>query len=115
VKVIIAGSRSISDIRHVEQAIAESGYEITEVVSGKARGVDTLGEQWAEAHGVPVKQFPADWNKHGKRAGFIRNEEMGRYADAAVICWDGSSNGSRHMRDWMLTLWKPVYVKVVQP
>lgn len=113
-KVIVAGSRSISDIGQVEQAIAESGFEITEAVSGTARGVDQLGEQWAEARGIPVKRFPANWTRDGKGAGFIRNWEMGLYADAAVLAWDGKSRGTHYMMNCMKRLGKPCYVKVVE-
>lgn len=92
-KVIIAGSRGITDYAIVERAIRESGFQITEVVSGTARGVDRLGERWAAEHGIPVAPFPADW-KIGKNAGILRNAQMAEYAEAAIIIWDGSSNGS---------------------
>ena len=96
-KTIIAGSRTISSIQIVEQAILESGFEITEVVSGKAKGVDTLGEVWAALHGVPVKGFPANWDEHGKAAGYIRNIAMAHHADALIAVWDGVSRGTGHM------------------
>jgi hypothetical protein len=97
-KVIIAGSRTITDYALVEQAVAESGFPITEVVSGRARGVDALGEQWAVRHHVPIRYFPADWAKHDKGAGPIRNQEMAHYADALILVWDGQSRGSAHMK-----------------
>ena len=96
-KTIIAGSRGIKDYLIVEQAIKESGFKITEVVSGGANGVDKLGVKWAERHGIPVKHFPANWDKHGKAAGPIRNAEMAKYANAAVIVWDGESRGTANM------------------
>jgi hypothetical protein len=97
-KVIIAGSRTIKDARLVEDAIRLSGFHITEVVSGKCPdGVDKLGEDWADANRIPVKPFPADWNKLGNAAGPIRNEQMAKYADALVCVWDGVSRGSRSM------------------
>ena len=79
------------------QAIAESGFKISEVVSGMARGADTLGEMWALEHGVAVMQFPALWNVFGKRAGMIRNKAMACYADALIALWDGQSPGTEHM------------------
>jgi len=96
-KVIIAGSRSITSYRLAEEAVAASGFEITEVVSGTARGVDRLGELWAARHGVPVTRFPADWGAYGKQAGFVRNADMAEYADALVALWDGGSRGTQHM------------------
>lgn len=102
-KLIIAGSRDISDIHHVSDAFFKyfENYRLpsifTEIVSGGARGADALGEYFAEAHGIPVKKFPADWDKHGKAAGFIRNKEMAEYADALLLLWDGKSKGSENM------------------
>jgi len=98
-KTIIAGSRTITDMAHISEAVDESGFEITEVVSGCADGVDKLGEEWADWMGLPVKRFPADWKQYGKSAGYQRNEEMARYADALIAIWDGSSKGTAHMID----------------
>jgi len=64
VKVIIAGSRNIDDydaLWNIMESLPIKGY-ITEIVSGKARGVDTLGEGYAKDISVPVAEFPADWN-----------------------------------------------------
>lgn len=96
-RTMIAGSRSIVDYAVVEDAISKSGFLITEVVSGGARGVDTLGEEWSRRYLVPLKVFPADWEKYGKRAGPIRNVEMGNYAEALIAVWDGYSSGTKHM------------------
>ncbi len=112
-KVIIAGSRSITDPVQVAQAIKESGFEVTEVVSGTARGVDTLGELWAEAASVPVVRFPADWNQYGRGAGYRRNAQMAEYADALVAVWDGQSRGTNHMIEQMESRRKPVFVATV--
>lgn len=96
-KTIIAGSRTIEDYDIVLAAILASNFDITEVVSGTAKGVDILGERFAEDIEIAIKKFPADWNKYGKRAGYIRNEEMADYADAAICVWDGESRGTQHM------------------
>ena len=96
-KTIIAGSRTIEDYATVEAAIAASGFTITQVVSGCARGVDRLGEQWGYAHNALIARFPADWKRYEKRAGIIRNKEMAAYADALVAVWDGQSTGTAHM------------------
>jgi hypothetical protein len=75
-KTIIAGSRDITDYEFVAAAIAASGFDVTEVVSGGARGVDNLGELWAKRRGINPSVFKADWTKFGKAAGAIRNEFM---------------------------------------
>jgi hypothetical protein len=85
--------------------------QITEIVSGAARGIDSLGERWAEYRPdpIPVKQFPADWDTHGKAAGPIRNRAMADYADALLVVWDGKSRGTKNMLDHVYRLKKPVY------
>lgn len=96
-KCIIAGSRTITDISKVKQAIEKSGWNIEEVVSGGARGVDALGEVYAQDNGKAVKRFPADWSKYGRSAGAIRNKQMADYADALIAVWDGKSKGTKNM------------------
>lgn len=96
-KTIIAGSRTINDPSLVEEAVRKSGFKITEVLSGGARGIDRLAEAWARRSNLPVRCFPADWKRYGKRAGFLRNEEMAEHAEALIAVWDGESLGTRHM------------------
>jgi hypothetical protein len=101
-KVIIAGSRTIPPLAGYELVcmgtrIAQMrGWEITEVVSGAARGVDAFGQRWAEDQKIPLKQFPAEWVAMGRRAGLARNVEMAKYADALIAITNGSF-GTRHM------------------
>lgn len=101
-KLIIAGSRYVN-VTSEQISCALRGwlhlepYEITEVVSGGARGVDKSGEQWAEDNSRPYRVFPADWDTHGRAAGPIRNQEMADYADIALVFWDGRSRGTLSM------------------
>jgi len=111
-KVIVAGSREGFVARNVFEAIEESNFTITEVVSGTARGVDKDGEYYAKTRNIPVKHFPADWDTFGKRAGFIRNEQMADYADALVAVWDGKSRGTAHMIKVMEERGKPIHVYI---
>lgn len=98
-RVIVAGSRSFDNFELLQRKLDFflGKLENVEVVSGGARGADQMGELWAEDHSVPVKLFPADWKKHGKSAGYRRNEEMARYATHLVAFWDGKSRGTKHM------------------
>ena len=112
-KTIIAGSRTITDIKHVLDAAAVCGWLISEVVSGTARGVDLLGEQAAAMAGVPVKRFPADWDKYGKKAGYLRNMQMAEYAEALLAIWDGISAGTNHMINIAKTKGLRTYVHTV--
>ena len=93
-RTIIAGTRTLTDYELVEAAVKASGFTITTVISGTARGIDVLGERWAEEHGVPVERFPADWEAHGKAAGALRNREMVAVAEALIAVWDGVSRGT---------------------
>lgn len=121
-KLIIAGSRHFTSsttarelAAFIEEALAPLGGvgAITEVVSGCADGVDTLGAEWARSRGIPVKEMPARWEdidapgavrKFGRngrlynaKAGHDRNLEMAQYADALVLYWNGKSPGSKDM------------------
>jgi len=90
-KVIIAGSRDITDYNLVNQTVKESGFIITEVVSGGARGVDKLGEKYAIENNLILTIFNPNWSKEGLSAGFNRNKKMAEYADALIAIWNGSS------------------------
>lgn len=111
-RTIIAGSRSIKDYDVVFEAIRSSGIDITEVVSGRAKGVDTLGEEFARNHGIKVVPYPADWKnlkvanakaKQGKyglynvNAGRDRNRRMAEYSDALIAVIHNNSAGTAHM------------------
>lgn len=111
-KVVIAGSRTILDYSSVARAVERSKFDINEVVCGMAAGVDTLGERWAISRGIPIKYMPADWKRHGKSAGPIRNMQMAEYADAAVIVWDGKSPGALNMINQMKKINKPYFIEV---
>ena len=69
------------------------------IVSGTARGADSLGEVYAKEKGYLLTKFPAQWDKFGKSAGYRRNEEMAKNADGLVAFWDGQSRGTKHMID----------------
>lgn len=111
-KVIIAGSRGINRIPALRSMYAWAFCNLrpTEIVSGTARGVDRYGEEFAQMSKIPVARFPADWDKYGKRAGYLRNEQMAEYADELLALWDGESRGTKHMIDIMRKKDKPVFV-----
>jgi len=100
-KIIIAGSRNFNDYNLLKTSCDNLLTQFTniEIVSGTARGADKLGERYAREKGYDIKQFPANWDKHGKSAGYIRNDEMAQYADMLIAFWDGASKGTKHMID----------------
>lgn len=92
-KLIIAGTRTFTDYQMFKTLLHYfiNVLDITEVVSGAAKGVDELGELFAQNQKLPVKIFKADWTTHGKSAGPKRNKQMAEYADALfAICINGS-------------------------
>jgi len=99
-KTIIAGSRNINDYDLLKFVINDCPFEITEVVCGLANGVDKMGERWAIENKIPVKYLSPDWNRFGKKAGILRNEQMAEYAQALIYLWDGKSKGTKHMVDY---------------
>jgi hypothetical protein len=96
-RTIIAGSRSITNYLAVKAAIEESGFKITEVVSGGAHGVDRLGEQWARENNIHIRRFLPDWTSMGNRLESSENHLMVGYAEALIAVHDGSSKGTGHM------------------
>jgi len=100
-KVIIAGGRKYNDYDSLKKYcdyILQNSNDI-EIVCGTAYGADKLGEQYGIENEFKIKYFKPDWDKFGKSAGFIRNDEMAKYGDAAIVFWDGKSKGSKHMID----------------
>jgi len=97
-KTIIAGGREFEiSSNELEEVIKKSGIIITELVSGCATGVDKAGEFWAKLNNIPIKKFPADWDRLGRSAGPIRNQLMAQYAEALIAIWDGRSPGTKNM------------------
>lgn len=96
-KTIIAGGRAFKGYNFAYPRLDNHPDPITEIVSGGANGADRLGEEYAKANGIPVKQFPARWDLYGNKAGPLRNAEMAAYADALIAFWDGKSAGTRNM------------------
>jgi|BioPla2DNA2_1021312.scaffolds.fasta_scaffold39782_4 hypothetical protein len=100
-KIIVAGSRTFNDYTYLKKSLDKLLVNKTSItiISGTARGADQLGERYAQENGYNLLKFPADWDKYGKSAGYKRNEEMAKVADACVVFWDGQSRGSKHMID----------------
>ena len=110
-RVIIAGSRNFSDYELLKKSVIEIITkktmlpDLTRIISGGARGADTLGERFANEMGLEISRFIPDWDGLGKRAGYVRNAEMAKFAveddnDGMLIAfWDGQSRGTKHMID----------------
>lgn len=105
-KWIVAGSRTFQNYPLLCKELDKIREQIGEIVCG----ADTLGRTYAYDNDIKIKSFPADWERYGKSAGFVRNDEMAAYADKAIIFWDGKSVGSKDMIDKMEKLGKEVRV-----
>lgn len=103
-KIAIVGSRDFKDkdkVFYELQRLHELVDYHSEVsfVSGGARGVDTWAEENAKILKFPIKVIKPDWNKYGKRAGFLRNELIVNKADKLIAFWNGTSKGTKHSID----------------
>jgi hypothetical protein len=113
-RVIIAGSRDFNDYELLKSNVYNILKDETmknnsmnfgsfEIVCGKARGADTLGEKFGKEFGLTIKYFIPDWNGLGKSAGYVRNSDMAKYAKVnngvLIAFWDGESKGTKHMID----------------
>ena len=106
-KLIVAGGRDFKDYRLLKETLDSFQQEhgnITEVISGTAKGVDKLGEQYANENNIQIKRFVPDWEGLGKKAGHVRNRQMGDYAKEhggmLVAFWDKQSRGTKGMIDY---------------
>jgi len=115
-KLLIAGSRDFNDYDLLKEKLdkffsiyLEDGEEVT-IISGTARGADKLGENYARENSLKLECFPADWNTHGKKAGILRNIEMGKICTHGLLFWDGKSRGTAHMKDELYGQGKPFEV-----
>ena len=106
-KLAVVGSRTFSDYPFMEEMLQY--HSCTQIISGAARGADRLAKQYSAEKGIPIREFPADWEAHGKSAGFIRNRKIVATCDEVVAFWDGKSRGTKHTIDLAEAAGKPVY------
>lgn len=94
-RVAIVGSREFPNLDQVREYVRTLPPD-TIVISGGARGVDRTVEYEARRIGLEVEIWPANWNRYGKRAGFLRNQDIVNSADELIAFWDGQSRGTLH-------------------
>ena len=98
-KFAIVGSRSITDINLVNLILDSILFifgKPLQIISGGAIGIDNIGENWAKENNIDINIIKPDWIKYGKKAGFIRNEDIISNCDICIAIWDGSSKGTKH-------------------
>ena len=129
-RIIIAGGRNFNDFnllrketnRIIKMIVSTKiPKECVTVISGGARGADVLGEKYAEMYGIKLHKIPANWERYGNMAGYIRNREMAKFAagideegdrprGVLIAFWDGQSHGTKHMIETAKNLKLDVYV-----
>ena len=97
-KLAIVGSRTFNNYEMLVEFIQKNYNidDITHIVSGGAKGADSLGEQFAEEFDKEKIIFPANWKKYGKSAGFKRNADIIENCDECICFWNGFSHGTKH-------------------
>jgi hypothetical protein len=94
-KLAIVGSRNFTDYKRLSRIVDKVKGQITLIVSGGARGADTLGERYAKERAIPYLIFPANWDKYGKKAGVLRNQDIVDNADVMIAFLVPESKGTR--------------------
>ena len=94
-KIAVVGSRTFEDRQLLEETLSTLEEPITEIISGGAKGADTLAQQWADQHKIPVTVFQPDWQKFGRAAGPKRNQQIIAACDVCIAFWDGQSKGTK--------------------
>ena len=108
-KVAIIGSRSLT-IQNIESYLPSN---ITEIISGGARGVDASAKEYALAHGITITEFLPDYRRYGRAAPLKRNIAIIQNADIVIALWDGRSPGTKFVIDTCEKLGKPIKTYIV--
>lgn len=102
-ELLIAGSRNYNNYTEfklrVDKLLSKTNKDEVRIIEGGARGADRLARRYAQEHGLRYVTVEADWDKHGKAAGMIRNEKMAEMATHAILFWDGESRGTKNMKE----------------
>lgn len=111
-KLAVIGSRTFNDYPRLKMSldVYNTLYPITLIVSGGARGTDSLAERYAEEKGIPMQIFPAQWNKYGRSAGYKRNRDIIMACDKVYAFWDMKSTGTGNSIELAKKLGKPVSI-----
>lgn len=116
VRLIVAGSRNFTDYdklcKSLDYLLSNTDKEEVTILCGMAKGADLLGRRYADENNIDVREYPADWDKYGKSAGYLRNSDMADNATHLVAFWDGVSKGTKHMID--LARKKGLVIRVIR-
>lgn len=109
-KIAVVGSRYGINPDAVRKFIDHLDPDLNTVISGGARGVDSIAVERAEQRGIPVQVYLPLWEKYGRSAGFRRNKQIVAASDAVAAFWDGQSKGTEHTIKIAVKEGKPVAI-----
>ena len=107
-KIAVVGSRSIEDVD-----LAPYLTDCDEIVSGGARGVDSLAAAYAKGHNIPLTEFLPEYERYGRAAPIVRNRQIVDYADRILVFWDGKSRGTASVIAYAKKVGKPCEIATV--
>lgn len=121
-KIIITGSQNINTKNNIDNLIFEGILKLTisynvselEIISGGEKGMDILGELWANKYKFPFKRFVSNLIKYGKEAEFIKYKQMIAYADALIVIWNGKDENIKYIINLANQKKIPSYIKVIK-
>ena len=105
-KLAIIGSRGIKNIDLKEYITSD----VDKIVSGGVKGVDTIAKEFAKSNGIILVEFLPEYEKYGRGAPLVRNEQIVNYADKVLAFWDGKSKGTKHVIEYAKKMNKPCEV-----
>ena len=116
IRIVVAGCRDYDNYEEAKQYIDQCILRIRNtnkiiILSGCAKGADSIGERYALENGFEIERYPAEWKAYGKKAGPIRNRKMAEVCDLVICFWDGKSRGTKSMISCAEKLGKTVFVK----
>ena len=89
----VVGGRDFNNYQLLSEVLG--AYPVSKIVSGGARGADSLGEKYARENNIEVDVYRPDWDKYGKSAGFLRNTTIVENSEIIIAFWDGKSHGTK--------------------
>lgn len=115
-KLAIIGSRDFIDYEYMRKTLKEKlpRTPITLIISGGARGADSLAERYAKENNIPLKVYWADLVKYGRSAGYRRNIDIVKEVDFVIAFWDGKSKGTKHSIDLCYQYNKQLIIEIVK-
>ena len=114
-RIVVSGGRDITDKKTVEKVLSGEIAVKDVVITGGCSGVDKIAHDYARRYFADTEVHKADWDKHGKAAGPIRNAKMMEDADLLIAFWDGRSKGTRSAIDEARKLGVETHIHYIKP